>query len=178
MREEERKRVLGQWGVRVASPRERAEQAALERNLQGHELKGRRVPLRPHPFGRAVDSYVVSAGGPLPYMRRLREIDEQTAGHERALRDAWRGLARESDDATAFAVRWRGIAGRWSFAEVNELIARHNRYYPAEAGLPMDVARRDFALVNGEPYWKRPLGETWILERFPPVLTSALAGGA
>ena len=37
----------------------------------------------------------------------------------------------------------------------------------------MDVRRRDFALVNGEPYAKRPLDAAWVLERFPPELEEA-----
>jgi hypothetical protein len=31
----------------------------------------------------------------------------------------------------------------------------------------MDPKTRDYALVNGRPYWIEPLGREWILERFP-----------
>jgi hypothetical protein len=58
---------------------------------------------------------------------------------------------------------------------VNELIDRHNRFYPTEARLPMDVRRRDFVLVNGEHYAKRPLDFRWALERFPADLEAARA---
>jgi hypothetical protein len=50
------------------------------------------------------------------------------------------------------------------------LIEEHNRWYPMEARLPMDPRSRDFALVNGRPYRRRPLDAAWVLERFPPVL--------
>jgi hypothetical protein len=50
---------------------------------------------------------------------------------------------------------------------VNDLIERHNRLYPAEARLPMDVRRRDYVLVNGEHYARRPLDARWAFERFP-----------
>ena len=77
---------------------------------------------------------------------------------------------RGPDDAETFAERWRAIADAWSFDEVNDLIDRHNRFFPAEARLPMDPRTRDFVLVNGKPYWREPLGAAWILERFPPEL--------
>ena len=59
------------------------------------------------------------------------------------------------------------MAERWSFSEVNDLIDRHNRWYPMEARLPMDPRTGDFVLVNGESYRKRPLDARWVLERFP-----------
>ena len=170
----ERRQILGQWGVREENTRERREREILERDLAGAPYRGERVKLRPHPFGPSPESYVASLGGPLPYMSRLREIAEETTAHERALEHTWRALSRDcAGDGGAFERRWRRIARRWNFAAVNELIERHNRYYPAEARLPMDPRTRDFALVNGEHYRKRLLGEEWVLERFPPLLAAA-----
>ena len=40
---------------------------------------------------------------------------------------------------------------------MNDLIERHNRWYPVEARLPMDPRRRDYALVNGRDYRLEPL---------------------
>ena len=176
MEERERKRILGQWGVRAENVRERRERRILERDLAGSPYKDRRVRTRAHPFGPSPESYVASLGGPLPYMLRLREIDEETRAHERALEQAWRELAAECDgDRAAFQRRWRRIAERWNFTAVNELIERHNRWYPAEARLPMDPRTRDFALVNGEHYRKRPLDAAWVLGRFPASLAPARA---
>ncbi len=170
----ERKKILGQWGVRRENVRERREREILERDLAGAPYAGRRIRLRPQPLGPSPESYVAALGGPLPYMVRLREIADETSAHERALEDAWRALSRDcGGDQRAFERRWRRIARRWNFVAVNELIERHNRYYPAEARLPMDPRTRDFALVNGEHYRKRPLGEEWILDRFPPRLAAA-----
>jgi hypothetical protein len=176
VQEWERKKVLGQWGVRGENARERRERRILERDLAGAPYRGRRVRLRAHPFGPSPESYVASLGGPLPYMVRLREIEEETRAHERALEVAWRELTGEcGDDPARFARRWRTLARRWNFVAVNELIERHNRYYPAEARLPMDPRTRDFALVNGEDYRRRPLGADWVLDRFPPRLAAARA---
>lgn len=172
----DRKRILGQWGVREESAPERAERETLERELEGEPFRGRRVAPRPQFFHRSPESYVASCGGPLPYMVRLREIARETAAHERALEQAWRKLAAECrGDAGGFSRRWQAVARRWDFGGVNELVDRHNRFYPAEARLPMDVRRRDFALVNGEEYSKRPLDAAWVLEGFPASLDAATA---
>jgi hypothetical protein len=63
--------------------------------------------------------------------------------------------------------RWRELAAGWDFSEVNDLIERHNRHYPAESQLPMNPRTGDFVLVNGRPYTREPLDADWILARFP-----------
>lgn len=171
-----RKEVLGQWGVREENVRERADRETLERELEGLPFRNRRIALRPQYFQRSAEGYVASRGGLLPYMVRLREIAVETDAHERRLAGAWRDLAfAHRGDPAGFARSWHRIAERWSFEAVNELIGKHNRFYPAEARLPMDVRRRDFALVNGEEYSIRPLDAAWILARFPAALEAAAA---
>jgi hypothetical protein len=169
-----RKDILGQWGVRAESDLERIAREKLERDLEGSPLAGRPLRERLRNFRPAVDGYLISLGGPLPYMVRLREIEERTAEHERNLRDAWQNLAAASDgDPARFERDWRRQVERWSFDEINDLIERHNRFYPAESRLPMDVRRRDFVLVNGEHYSRRSLDAAWAFERFPPSLSAA-----
>ena len=171
MHELERKWILGQWGVRSESARERRDRITLERDLAGSPFAGQRVALRPQPFRPTAETYVASRGGPLPYMLRLRAIAEETAAHEEALGQIRDELAsRCQGDEAGFARRWRRIASRWNFVAVNELIEKHNRYYPIEARLPMDPRTRDFALVNGEPYRRNFLDRAWILQRFPATL--------
>jgi hypothetical protein len=169
-----RKEILGQWGVRRENDRERREAKRLEEDLEGSPLLGKPLRQRARNFRSSVDGYLVSLGGPLPYMIRLREIEELTAAHERALAEVWHALAEEhASDPPGFHRAWRRRVERWSFDEVNDLIDRHNRFYPAEARLPMDVKRRDFVLVNGEHYAKHPLDSHWALERFPADLEAA-----
>ena len=169
----EREAILGEWGIRDQNLLESADGRALERDLEGSPLLGRPLPrratLRP-----TADSYVTSLGGPLPYMVRLREIEAETSRHEGELEAAWRRLGEECrDDAELFARRWRRTAARWNFYGVNELIERHNRWYPVESRLPMDVRSGDFVLVNGRPYTRASLDGAWVLERFPPELAAA-----
>jgi hypothetical protein len=168
----DREAILGEWGVRDATLRERAERSLLEQELDGSPLKGKRLEGRLRNFRPAVDRYVVSLGGPLPYMRRLRQIELETEEHERRLADAWHELAHTCrHDAEAFARRWQARAGRWRFDAVNELIDRHNRWYPAEARLPMDPRSGDYVLIGGRTYRRAPLDAAWVLERFPPELS-------
>jgi hypothetical protein len=93
---------------------------------------------------------------------------------ERRLVEAWNAVADGcGGDGAAFTRRWLGVAERWRFDDVNELIARHNRYYPIEARLAMDPRTGDFVRLGGERYERHPLDAGWILGRFPAELTRA-----
>lgn len=142
------------------TPRDRRNLRGLEADLRDSPLKGRALPLRLRNFLPDAGSYLASLGGPRPYMARLREISALTLQHEQRLEEeyeAWRG-----DEAG-----WLEFVSGWDFGEVNDLIDRHNRWYPAESRLPMDPRTGDYALVNGRSYRRRPLDAAWALERFP-----------
>jgi hypothetical protein len=106
-------------------------------------------------------------------MRRLRTIENEVERHEAELGELWLALAKDTTDAEEFAHQWLETVRGRSFAEVNELIHRHNRNFPAEARLPMDPRTRDFVKINGRSYERQPLDEQWILERWPPNLSTA-----
>ncbi len=167
MKRKERELFLKQGVVSPETPRDRRERDALAEDMRAAGLHGRPLNLRLRNFRPSEAGYLQALGGPLPYMIRLREISELTADHEQRLEVAWRELATSDLDADAFAVAWRERLGRWSFDEVNDLIARHNRYYPAESRLPMDPRTRTYALVGGEDYRRSPLDADWALGLFP-----------
>jgi hypothetical protein len=173
----DREAILGEYGaVREPTERELAEQSRLADDLEGSPLRGKPLRGRLRNFRPAVDRYVASLGGPLPYMQRLRQIELETETHERRLAAAWQELADECRaDAPEFDRRWQRTAERWSFTAINDLIDRHNRWYPAEARLAMDPRSRDYVLVGGKPYRLQPFAAGWILERFPPELALARA---
>jgi len=160
VRRRERERIMRQGVVLPETPRDRRNLAGLEADLRDSPLRGRELPVRLRNFRPDAGTYLASLGGPLPYMARLREIDALTIQHEQQLAVAYETLGGEAD-------AWEALAGRWDFGEVNELIDRHNRWYPAESRLPMDPRTGDYALVNGRSYRRRPLDASWVLERFP-----------
>ena len=152
---------MRQGVVLPETPRDRRNLAGLEADVRDSPLKGKALQQRLRNFAADASGYLASLGGPLPYMTRLREIARLTAEHETALAAAYEPLG--GDEAA-----WREVAAHWDFSEVNDLIERHNRWYPAESRLPMDPRTGDYALVNGRNYAKRRLDATWVLERFPP----------
>lgn len=151
------------------TPRQRRERAALEEDLRSIELRGKPLPIRTRLFRPSADSYLVATRGPLPYMLRLRAIEQATEEHETRLREEWHALAEECVDEREFRSRWIEAARATIFEEVNDLIDRHNRWYPVESRLPMDPRRGDYALVNGRDYRLELLDAAWVLTRFPPV---------
>jgi hypothetical protein len=169
----ERDAILRQGVVLPETPRQRRELAALAEDLETIPLTGRPLPVRARLFRPSAEAYLVATRGPLPYMLRLREIERWTETHEAQLGEAWRSLAANChDDARRFRYSWLEQARAYGFDEVNDLIDRHNRWYPVESRLPMDPRRGDYALVNGRDYRLAPLDADWILERFPADLRS------
>lgn len=163
--------ILGEWGVRDVTPPSKLERERLERDRELNAHTGRPLRRRLRNFRPEADTYIASLGGPLPYMQRLRRIEEETAAHLERLR-----VAHELHAGDAAA--WRRLAVRWDFGAVNELIDQHNRWYPIEARLPMDPRSRDFVRVGGRPYRREPLDAAWILDRFPPRGSTRRGGAA
>lgn len=176
MEKAERDLIMRHQVVLPETPRERRELAALDEDLKAISLTGTPFALRLRNFRSSAEAYLASSGGPLPYMLRLREIERQTAAEAAKLREAWRAVAEESaGDHRSFAERWCSTADTWAFDEVNDLIERHNRWYPVESRLAMDPRTGDYVEVNGRDYRCESLDAGWVLERFPPTLDRALA---
>jgi hypothetical protein len=154
--------IIGEWGVRDVTPPSAAERRKLESEAELNPLTGRPLKRRIRRFRAEADRYLASLGGPLPYMQRLRQIDDEIEAHAARLAEAY---AEQGGDAAA----WRRIAERWDFGEVNDLIEKHNRYYPIEARLAMDPRTRDYVKVGGRSYRRDPLDADWILRLFPAV---------
>jgi hypothetical protein len=166
VRQDEREALLREDAPRVQTERDRRSLEGVEEDLRSSPMRGRPLPVRLRNFRPAADGYLAALGGPRPYMLRLREIEALTVAHESALAAARHELESELA-ASELAEAWRAVAASWSFDEVNDLIERHNRWFPAESRLPMDPRRGDFALVNGRDYRLEPLDADWVLERFP-----------
>jgi hypothetical protein len=175
VKEQERDAILRESAPRAQTPRERRDLEGLVEDIRANALLGKPLPLRLRNFQPLVEDYFASLSGPRPYVLRLREIDALEEAHEHELEVRWRELAREESDPAAFARRWRETVEATLFDEVNDLIDRHNRWYPAESRLPMDPRTGDYVLVAGKDYRRRPLDAAWALERFPADVTLASA---
>jgi hypothetical protein len=150
--------IMSQGAVGAETPRDREERRVLEADLAGSPVAGRPLRMRLRNFRPDPESAVRALGGPLHWMRRLRAIEDALDQHERQLDEAYR----ETDPAD-----WPRVAERWDFSEINGLIERHNRNFPAEARLPMDPRTRDFVRLNGRSYARKLLDAAWILSRWP-----------
>jgi hypothetical protein len=132
-------------------------------------VSGKPLPERFRLGPVELDRYLAGQLQGLAYMRRLRAIEDEEARHLRELAEAWRALAEEERDETAFALAWRETASAWDFGRINELIAKHNAYYAIEARVPMSPRTGGYAKS-----WQRgDYTAEWILERFPPSLRRA-----
>ena len=168
--------ILGQWGPRAEGSVEWQREGA---RLQGDQdgLAGRPLQRRLRaPFDSRADLYARAIGGLPAHIRRLRKIDDETDSQLERLAVAYEELALEClGEEERFARAWVTFAEAWDFFELNDLIGRHNRWYPVEAALPMDPKTGDFIPVGGRPYRRRLLDAAWILERFPASLPDLVA---
>ena len=173
MDKKEREAILRQGVVLPETPRQRRELAALQEDLESIAFRGKPLPVRARAFRPSADAYLVATRGPLPYMLRLREIEQGTAELEASLRWAWETLAVDcAAEPERFRHEWTVRVRALRFDDLNDLIDRHNRWYPVESRLPMDPRRGDYALVNGRDYRLEPLDADWVLERFPAKFSS------
>jgi hypothetical protein len=152
--------IIGEWGIRDVTPPSAAERDRLADEHELNPLTGKALRRRIRAFGAQAHTYVASIAGPPLYMQRARLIDDETKRHQERLVEAY-GLF--GDDPA----EWRRVAERWNFTEVNDLIERHNMWYPIEARLPMNPKTKDYVEVGGRPYRREPLDAAWILEQFP-----------
>jgi hypothetical protein len=108
----------------------------------------------PRNFSISLSDRVRAYAGPPAYMRRRRAIEDLEVSLLERLR---LGLAEEDAEV------------RRDLAKLNDLIDRHNRYYPMEANLPIDPPTG--RLLERNMPW-RPLAP-WTFERLVHAATIA-----
>jgi len=132
------------------------------------DATGRPLTRRQRQTRRTAEQYLRAGVAPA-YMRRLKQIEREMERHRRRLDRVHRLLSQTVSDPQAFADQWRSRAREWNFEPVNELIRKHNEWYPIERNLPLDPRTRDYVKIRGRSYRRPELGPEWILEHFPPV---------
>ena len=137
------------------------------RDLDEQSGKGRPLSSRSSQTQRSIEAYL-KAGVRPRWMDRVADVDAGIARERRALASAYRELRAQADgDPALFAQRWREIAHAWPFAELNELIAQHNAWYPIERDLPLNPRTGEYVRAAGRSFRRPVLGPEWVLEQFP-----------
>jgi len=154
---------MRQYDDEQRSPVERL----VARDVDEESGKGKPLSSRAAQSRRTIDAYL-KAGVRPRWMERVADIDAGIASERRRLDRAYRALQAECDgDPDGFAVRWREVARRWRFDDLNVLIAQHNDWYPVERDLPLNPRTGDYVRVGGRSYRRPVLGPDWVLEQFP-----------
>jgi hypothetical protein len=109
-------------------------------------------------FSQTLAEQVRAQGGAPAHLRRKRQIEDWLDAAHQALS--------AHDDPSDLGLR--ALVRRMDLLRVNELIEKHNRYYPIEANLPMDV-RSGVLLERGQP-WRpmTPITAEWLIARLEP----------
>lgn len=139
----------------------------VAQDLDEQTGKGKPLSSRAAQTQRSIDAYL-KAGVRPRWMERVGDIDAAIAHERRRLARAYGALRGEcAGDREMFAARWRELARRWRFDDLNELIEQHNDWYPIERDLPLNPRTGEYVRVGGRSYRRPVLGPDWILEQFP-----------
>jgi hypothetical protein len=114
-------------------------------------------------FTITLEDRVRAAGGAPAYIRRKRRIEDLEESLLGDLVELFDQVTRElpDDGDRAIDAEVERRVGKRRLALLNDLIGRHNRYYPTEANLPLDP-RTGAMLELGRPW--TPLPEVTMAE--------------
>jgi hypothetical protein len=93
------------------------------------------------------------AAGPPAFMRRLRAIEDLEEGIVRVLLERCEEAIAAGGDAAAHA---RASAPMRALQRLNDLVGRHNSYYPIEANLPVDARTGELVDRSGAKWRPMP----------------------
>jgi hypothetical protein len=111
-------------------------------------------------FKISLDARVRAAAGVPAYMRRKRRIEDLEEAMRQALVEVYQqALEDNGGDEAAAKSTMQQRAREMDLGLLNDLIDRHNRYYPIEANLPTDV-KTGKLMSLGKP-WEPLALMTW-----------------
>jgi hypothetical protein len=87
---------------------------------------------------------------------RKRRLEDALQRYANTLRDVGEATLLAGGDDARITEKVRARAQRLDLAKTNKLIVTHNKYYPMEANLPMDMQTGAFLLL-GQPWQPEPL---------------------
>jgi hypothetical protein len=131
------------------------------------------IPLRLIPDEKRFAG--IAMGGAPAWATRLKRIETLTASLVENLQSDWHSLAWEHRrDPHTFAAVWRARLEHLETGVINELIRRHNLYFPAEANLPMSPHTCDYIGWGGREWRCAPLTSAWAERLFSADHAQAL----
>lgn len=113
----------------------------------------------PMNFRISLDARVRAAAGIPAYMRRKRRIEDLMAALREQVEQVREQALLSGSSLEQAQEQARVFAQRLDLRLLNDLIDRHNRFYPIEANLPTDV-RTGRMMAFGKP-WEPDAKVTW-----------------
>lgn len=104
---------------------------------------------------RTEDRVRAIAAGPPAFVRRLRAIEDLEEGIVRVLIEHCRDARSAGAAPAELSAHARASAPMRAFERLNDLVERHNRYYPVEANLAILPRTGELVDRTGEPW--RPM---------------------
>ena len=148
---------------------EKLDSQAIPENIKGKPLK---IPQ--FNFTISLENKVKSLFGPPYYAKRAGQIENITQKLMEDLTIEYASMIDSlGDDPEVFAQQWTDLIGSLELDELNDLIDKHNTYYPMEAKLQIDP--NTGAPLLGSVPWKpkERISVEGLLKRFPPDMNAA-----
>jgi hypothetical protein len=145
----------------------------LAKQLESHEFNGgitsKPLEIPQVNFTIPLEKKIQTLSGPPYYMLRSRQIERlMDQLMEELSAEYSKMLAKFAGRREVFAGKWKKLIENWPLDKLNNLIEKHNMYYPIEANLRMNPRSSDF--LFGSAVWKprEKITVESLLERFPP----------
>jgi hypothetical protein len=114
--------------------------------------KTRRIEALPMGFKISLAERMRAAAGLPAFIRRKRRIEDLEQATLQALDEIYEdALGEAQGDRGAALEAFRARARELDLGLINDLVDRHNRYYPIEANLPIDVQTGQ-VMMGSEPW--------------------------
>ncbi len=138
-------------------------------------IKGKPLKIPQFNFTISLENKVRSMFGPPHYASRARKIENTTHKLMEDLAFEYTSmLDKFSENPEVFAQQWKGLISSLELDEINDLIDKHNTYYPMEANLQIDPDSG--APLIGSIPWEptERFSVEGLLKRFPPDMIATL----
>lgn len=119
-------------------------------------------------FTVPLEKTIMSYAGIPEYIQRAKLVEEKTTKIKSDLKLQYDKLEkRVGNNRIKFNKSWENILKSYNFQDINQLIEKHNLFYPQEANLRMDFDTGEYLL--GSDIWRKtPLfSVSLILEELP-----------